>query len=111
MMSAMGKSRKNDESSAGLVVGLIAFSLVVMFWQWILLGIILWILVRILWMVHIGKDAEPVRTKPVSWGVTESGAKPKLMPAPDYVPRWTVTRRSYTDREHGDWQKQFDSVA
>ncbi|NUU31955.1 hypothetical protein [Arthrobacter sp. C9C5] len=126
----MAKSRKNDGSSAGFVVALIAIALVVTFWQWILLGIILWILVRILWKVHVSKDAEPypepkrqrpaksepVRIKPVPKGVLEFAAKPRPMPArelpsPDYLPRWNTTRRFYTDREHDDWQKQFDSVA
>jgi hypothetical protein len=126
----MGKSRKKDGSSAGFIVALIAVALVVTFWQWILLGFILWILVRVLWKVHVSKDADPYperqmqqpptsgpfRSMPVPNGVLESAAKPKPMPArefpaPDYLPRWTTTRRIYTDREHEDWQKRFDSAA
>lgn len=126
----MGKSRKNDGSSAGLVVALIAIALVVTFWQWILLGIILFLLIRILWKVHLSKRADPypkpkkrrpstlqpVLAMPVPSGGRESPAKPRPMPArelpaPDYLPRWTTTRRFYTDREHDDWQKQFDGVA
>lgn len=126
----MGKSRKNDGSSAGLVVALITIALVVTFWQWILLGITLWILVRILWKVYLSKDtdpypkpkrqrpatAEPVRSHPGPRDVLESAAKPRPtpareLPAPAYLPRWNTTRRFHTDREHDDWQKQFDSVA
>ena len=126
----MGKSRKNEGSSAGFVVALIAIALVVTFWQWILLGIILYVLFRILWKVHLSKNADPypkpkkqrppmpqpVLTMPVSRCGRESSAKPMTMPArelpaPDYLPRWTTTRRSYTDREHDEWQKQFESVA
>ena len=101
----------------------------VTFWQWILLGIILYVLFRILWKAHLSKNADPypaprtqrppmlqpVPSMPVPKGVRESLAQPKPMPArelpaPDYLPRWTTTRRFYTDREHDDWQKQFDSV-
>ena len=125
----MGKSRKNHGASGGLVIALIVISLVVAFWQWIVFGIILYAFFRILW-AYISKDAhpsgtpkkqrpptpQPVRTGPVAKGVPGAPVRPKATPArelpsPDYLPRWTATRRFHSDREHDDWQKRFDSVA
>ena len=125
----MGKSHKNHGASGGLVIALIVISLVVAFWQWIVFGIILCVFFRIM-SAYIRKDADPygkpnkqrpprpqpVRTRPVAKGVPDAPVRPKTSPArklpsPDYLPRWTTTRRFHSDREHDDWQKRFDSVA
>ncbi|BCW65779.1 hypothetical protein NicSoilB4_05420 [Arthrobacter sp. NicSoilB4] len=103
--------------------------LMIAYWQWTLAGIALWIFFRIMWR-HVSKAAaphpkpkqqralkpEPVRTKPVREGVLQSPPRPKPvpareLPAQDYLPRWTTTRRFYTNREHDDWQRLFDNVA
>ena len=125
----MGKSRKNHGSPAGLILAVVGISLVVALWQWIVLGIILWMLCRVLWKIHLRKDTgtspmttrlrlpqpEPVRTATVPRRAADSAAQPRPvpargLPAPDYLPRWTTNRRFYADREHHDWQKQFDSM-
>lgn len=123
----MGKSRKSGGSHAGLVVALIVISLVVAFWQWILLGVVLWLFFRILWTVQVSKDADPypkpkrqrppkpgpVRSKTVAT-VSVVTARPmpaRELPAPDYLPRWSMTRRVYASREHDEWQQQFDSMS
>lgn len=124
------KSRKSHGSSAGLVLALIAISLVIALWQWIVLGIVLWTLFRVLWKIHLRKEAgglpqqpklrpaqsAPCRTPPVPGrALAPAASKPhpkpaRELPAPDYLPRWTTNRRFYADREHHDWQKQFDSM-
>ena len=125
----MGKSRQNNGASGGLVVVLIVISLVVAFWQWILFGIVLYVFFRLL-SVYMSKDADPygkpkkqrrprpqlVRSRPLAKDVLEMPVRPKPTPArelsaPDYLPRWTTTRRFHSHREHDDWQKRFDSVA
>lgn len=30
------------------------------------------------------------------------------LPAPEYLPRWTATRRMNAGREHAQWQREFD---
>ncbi len=42
-----------------------------------------------------------VKPKPVQ-------TRPEVGPAPDYLPRWTASRRLDTDLEHALWQEAFD---
>ncbi|MGO4805610.1 hypothetical protein AB4089_10825 [Arthrobacter sp. 2MCAF15] len=110
---------------------LLAIVLLVLFWQYIVAGLGLWVLVLIMrtlinWtiadpkpnyrrehvqtryattLVQTRPAARPVQTRPV--------AKPKPareLPAPDYLPRWTPSRRLDAAREHAQWQKRFDNA-
>ncbi len=113
---------------------LLAIFLLVLFWQYILAGLGLWVVLLITravinWTVADTRPRyprEPVRTRPVSRSVqsrpvtrpvqTRPTAKPKSkpareLPAPDYLPRWTATRRQETGREHAQWQETFDNAA
>ena len=111
---------------------LLAILLLVLFWQYILAGLCLWVLLHITravitWTVADSKPtyrrghvqtrpvARPVQTRPVTKPVqTRPAAKPKPareLPAPDYLPRWTASRRLDAGREHAQWQEQFDSAA
>jgi hypothetical protein len=111
---------------------LVAILLLVVFWQYILAGIGLWVLVLIMravinWTVADPKPSytrKPVQTRPVAKPVqtrpkpkpvqTRPELKPKPareLPAPDYLPRWTASRRLDAGREHAQWQKKFDNAA
>lgn len=111
---------------------LVAILLLVVFWQYILAGIGLWVLVLIMravinWTVADTRPSyprKPVQTRPVAKPV-QTGPKPKPvqtrpepkarpareLPAPDYLPRWTADRRLDAGREHAQWQKKFDNAA
>jgi hypothetical protein len=109
---------------------LLAILLLVLFWQYIVAGLGLWVLVLIVravihWTVADAKPnyrREPVQTRPVAKPVqtravampvqTRAVAMPaRELPAPDYLPRWTAGRRLDTGREHAQWQKKFDDAA
>jgi hypothetical protein len=111
---------------------LVAILLLVLFWQYILAGFALWVLVHIMravvnWTVVDPKPRyrrEPIQTWPVSKPVQTrpkpkpvqarpvSKTKPALeLPAPEYLPRWTAKRRLDAGREHAQWQKTFDNAA
>ena len=111
---------------------LLAILLLVLFWQYILAGIGLWVLVLIMravinWTVVDPRPnyrREPVQTRSVTKPVqTRPVAKPvqtrpvaklkpaRELPAPDYLPRWTASRRLDAGREHAQWQKKFDNAA
>jgi hypothetical protein len=50
--------------------------------------------------------AKPVQTRP------EPKPKPVgALPAPDYLPRWTPSRRLDARREHAQWQIEFENTA
>ncbi|MFF2244457.1 hypothetical protein ACFVTM_09795 [Arthrobacter sp. NPDC058130] len=104
---------------------LIAILLLVVFWQYILAGLGLWVLVLIMrtlinWTIADPKPSyrrEPVQTRPKPKPVqTRPESKPKPMPARElpaleYLPRWTANRRLETVRDHAQWQKNFDNAA
>ena len=113
---------------------LLAILLLVVFWQYIFAGIGLWVLVLIMravinWTlagpkpnyprtpVQARPAARPVTTRPAARPVQtrpESRSKPKPareLPAPQYLPRWTATRRLDAGREHAQWQAMFDNAA
>ena len=104
---------------------LVAILLLVLFWQYILAGLGLWVLVLIMravvnWTVADPKPnyrRDPVQTRPVANPVqtrTVAKLQPKPareLPAPDYLPRWTASRRLDAGREHAQWQKKFDIAA
>ncbi|WP_090576724.1 hypothetical protein [Arthrobacter sp. ov407] len=102
---------------------LLAILLLVVFWQYILAGLGLWVLVLIMravinWTLADPKPnypRKPVQTRPVAKPVTtrpEPKSKPaRELPAPDYLPRWTANRRLDAGREHAQWQKKFDNAA
>lgn len=110
------------------IVVLLAIGVVVALWQVILAGLILWALVGcIRWWIATVVEArprpshtrKPVPTRPVAKQVqTRPEPKPKKpqpkpvreLPAPDYLPRWTASRRLDAGREHAQWQKQFDNT-
>ena len=96
------------------IVALLALGVVVALWQVILAGLILWALVACIrwWLAAVavarpkpGHPRKPVQTRP------EAKPKPRPvrdLPAPDYLPRWTASRRLDADREHALWQEAFD---
>ncbi|MGZ4663421.1 MAG: hypothetical protein ACXVYB_19300 [Arthrobacter sp.] len=102
---------------------LLAIVLLVLFWQYILAGLGLWVLVLLLravinWTVADpapGYRRKPVQTRPVARPVQARpvpALKPaRELPAPDYLPRWTASRRLDAGREHAQWQKTFDNAA
>ena len=107
------------------IVVLLALGVVVALWQVILAGLILWALVAcIRWWIAAAAEAKPkpihtgkpVQTRPEvnprrKHAQTRPEAKPRPvrdLPAPDYLPRWTASRRLDTDLEHALWQEAFD---
>lgn len=111
------------------IVVLLAIGLVVALWQVILSGLVLWALVAcIRWRIAAAAEArpqpshprQPVQTRPVAKPV-QSRPEPKPqkreskpvreLSAPDYLPRWTASRRLDASREHAQWQKKFDNAA
>ena len=109
------------------IVALLALGVVVALWQVILAGLILWALVTcIRWWIAAVAVAGPKPTQPRRPVQTRPQAKPKPkpvqtrpqaaakprpardLPAPDYLPRWTASRRLDADREHALWQEAFD---
>ncbi|WP_346926794.1 hypothetical protein [uncultured Arthrobacter sp.] len=107
------------------IVVLLILGVVVALWQVILAGLILWALVAcIRWWIALTSPAKPshprkpVQTRPAAKPKpkpvqTRPVAKPKPkpardLPAPDYLPRWTASRRLDADREHAQWQEAFD---
>ncbi|MGO4227861.1 hypothetical protein AB4Y72_03220 [Arthrobacter sp. YAF34] len=105
---------------------LLAILLLVLFWQYILAGLGIWMLVLMMravinWMVADTRPSyprKPVQTRPVAKPV-QTRPKPKPvqtrpareLPALEYLPRWTASRRLDAGREHAQWQKTFDSAA
>ena len=95
---------------------LLAILILVLFWQYILAGLGLWALLHIThavinWTVADSKPnyrRESVQTRPVA----KLNPKPaRELPAPEYLPRWTASRRLDAGREHAQWQKKFDNAA
>lgn len=112
------------------IVVLLAIALVVLFWKFILVGLVLWAGVRVvralLTMSAAGptpdrrRASRPVQSRPVSRSVQvrpapqPGRARPapaRDIPAADYLPRWTPGRRLDAGREHAQWQKEFDLAA
>lgn len=113
------------------IVVLLAVGVVVALWQVILAGLILWALVGCIrwWIaaaaetkpkpIHTGKPVQswtevnprrkPAQTRPeVKPRPKPVQTRPEVGPAPDYLPRWTASRRLDTDLEHALWQEAFD---
>lgn len=100
---------------------LLVIWVLVYYWPLTVTGLAVWALVA--WMRHDAADTrpshprKPVQTRPVAKPVRtrpELVSKPtpaRVMPAPDYLPRWTANRRLATGREHAQWQKKFDNAA
>jgi hypothetical protein len=117
------------------IVVLLAIGVVVALWQVILAGLVLWALVACIrwWIAAVAVArprpsprkpvqtrpvARPVQTRPVARPVqSRPDPKPKKplpvreLPAPDYLPRWTASRRLDAGREHAQWQEKFDGAA
>ena len=111
------------------IVVLLAIGVVVALWQVIVAGLVIWALVACIrwWIAAVvvarpkpNLTRRPVQTRPVARPVqTRPQPKPKKpepkpvreLPAPDYLPRWTASRRLDAGREHAQWQKLFDSAA
>ena len=108
------------------IVVLLAVGIVVALWQVIVAGLVLWFLVACIrwWIAALagprpGHTRKPVPARPVARPVqTRPQPKPKpktepvrQLPAPDYLPRWTASRRLDAGREHALWQEKFDSAA
>jgi hypothetical protein len=109
------------------IVVLLAIGVVVALWQVILAGLVLWALVACIrwWIAAVavvrpkpGHTRKPVQTRPVAKPVpTRPQPHPRKpepvreLPAPDYLPRWTASRRLDAGREHAQWQEKFDSAA
>lgn len=108
------------------IVVLLAIGVVVALWQVIVAGLVLWALVAcIRWWIALAAETgpkpsrprKPVPARPVARPVqTRPGPKPRKpapvreVPAPDYLPRWTASRRLDAGREHAQWQKSFDTL-
>ena len=106
------------------IVVLLAIGVVVALWQVILAGLVLWALVACIrwWIAAVAvagpsRPRRPVQSRPVARPVqTRPEPKPRRpvpvreLPAPDYLPRWTASRRLDAGREHAQWQKTFDST-
>ncbi|MCB5274253.1 hypothetical protein BJG92_01783 [Arthrobacter sp. SO5] len=100
---------------------ILAIFLLAVFWQYILAGLVLWVLVHtmravITWTVADVKPnyrRRPVQTRPVARPVqTRPAPKPaRELPAPGYLPRWNAGRRLEAGRELAQWQKEFDQAA
>ncbi len=112
------------------IVVLLALGVVVALWQVILAGLILWVLVTcIRWWIAFaaGAKPKPVRSRkpvPIRPEVRRRPAqtrpevnrkpvqtRPEVRPTPDYLPRWTASRRLDSDLEHAEWQDAFDRRA
>lgn len=106
------------------IVVLLAVGVVIALWQVILAGLILWALVACIrwWIAAVavsrqGHPRRPVQTRPVARPVqTRPEPRPRKpvpvreLPAPDYLPRWTASRRLDAGREHALWQEKFDNA-
>ena len=109
------------------IVALLALGVVVALWQVILAGLILWALVTCIrwWLAAVAvarpKPRPPPEARPdPARGQAQTQARPdpargqaqaqpvRELPAPDYLPRWTASRRLDADREHAQWQEAFD---
>ncbi|WP_139164156.1 hypothetical protein [Arthrobacter sp. ok362] len=105
------------------IVVLLAIALVVVFWNYILIGLGLWVCARIVraFIILTVADSKPnrrpaprpVQTRPVAKPVhSRPVAKPaRALPAADYLPRWNADRRLDARREHVEWQKEFDQAS
>lgn len=118
------------EGVAMWIVVLLAIGLVVALWQVIVAGLVLWGLVAFIrWWIAAVAEAKPsharrpvqprpVQHRPVATSV-QTRPQPKKpeprtvreLPSPDYLPRWTASRRLDAGREHAQWQKNFDNAA
>ena len=114
------------------IVVLLVIGVVVALWQVIVAGLVLWALVAcIRWwiafaVVRPNQPRRPVQARPVAKLVqTRPMARPvqarpaprpkrpvpvRELPAPDYLPRWTASRRLDAGREHAQWQEKFDNA-
>lgn len=112
------------------IVVLLAIALVVLFWKFILVGLVLWAGVRLMRALltttaaHATPDrrrayrtvpsrpvSRSVQVRPAPQPVRARPAPARDLPAPDYLPRWTPGRRLDAGREHAQWQKEFDLAA
>ena len=111
------------------IVVLLAIGVVVALWQVIVAGLVLWALVACIrwWIaavavarpkpnlarkpVHTRPAAKPVQTRPQPKPKKPEPKPVRELPAPDYLPRWTASRRLDAGREHAQWQEKFDSAA
>lgn len=111
------------------IVVLLAFGVVVALWQVIVAGLVLWALVACLrWWIAVVAEArpksthtrkpvqtrpaaKPLQTRPVARPGNPAPKPPRELPSPDYLPRWTASRRLDACREHAQWQTKFDDAA
>jgi hypothetical protein len=99
---------------------LVVISILVYYWPLTLTGLAIWAL-----MAYTKRAAadpkpsyprKPLQTRPVAKPVQtrpEPKSKPqpaRELPAPEYLPRWTASRRLDAGREHAQWQKKFDNA-
>jgi hypothetical protein len=109
------------------IVVLLAIGVVVALWQVIVAGFVLWALVAcIRWWIAAfavgrprpSRPRKPVQTRPAARPVqTRPQPQPRRpvpareLPSPDYLPKWTASRRLDAGREHAQWQEMFDNAA
>jgi hypothetical protein len=88
------------------ILGLIVVALAIKYWPIVLACIAL-----VLLLAHIRRNAatDPGPLKPARKPAPKLKPQPvPELPAPEYLPRWTASRRTNTGREHDQWQREFD---
>ena len=102
------------------IVVLLAIGVVVALWQVIVAGLIVWVLVTcIRWWIAAVTQAgprsahhrKPVQSRPEPRSKRLEPKPVRELPAPDYLPRWTASRRLDASREHAQWQIEFENTA
>lgn len=106
--------RKTESQGSGMGVGILALVLLISLWQYILALLVICGLVFL--VVYIVADSKKRSTapRPVQTRPDPKPRKPRPVrepPAPEYLPRWTASRRLDASHEHAQWQKNFDNAA
>lgn len=106
---------QSDAAAVGAGLGIFAFwvvlALVVFLWQYIVAGILIFLLVLMLRLaVANAKQAPPAVHHPPKRVRAAKAIEAKPKPAsPAYAPRWSATRRKDAARELAQWQERFDA--
>lgn len=92
-------------------VAIVPLVLVIIFWQYILAAVLLYLLfLFIRLMVRNARAAPPAIHGPPKRVKAPKAIEAKPTP-PGYQPRWTTTRRKDAKRELQQWQARFDLMS